>query len=142
MVDMWVGPYITLALQKLSNCESRVLKDNLVLVVANALYYNPVLTLQALQAQNAVSQFLGGWFGMIMAKKPNGKPKHFKRMQDKKVGGVLRLAQLNCGMTWPGFTVWPERFAQLHMLQKWVGMPAASDGLFQTQSVFGMYSEP
>jgi len=85
MVDVWVAPYISLVLQKLASCESRTLKDNLVLVVANALYYNPVLTLQTLQAQGAVGQFLGGWFGMIMANKSNGKPKHFKRVQEKKV---------------------------------------------------------
>lgn len=91
MVDVWVAPYISLAMQKLATCSSRTLKDNLVLVVANALYYNPALTLQALQAQGALQQFLQGWFAMIMANKSNGKPKHFKRMQDKKVceRGVL-----------------------------------------------------
>jgi len=77
---------VGLVLLKLACCESRTLKDNLVLVVANALHYNPVLALQALQAQGAVGQFLGGWFSMIMAAKSSGKPKHFKRMQDKKVG--------------------------------------------------------
>lgn len=85
LVDVWVPPYISLALQKLATCSSRKLKDNLVLVVANALYYNPVLTLQALHAQGAVQQFLGGWFSMIMSNKSNGKPKHFKRIQQKKV---------------------------------------------------------
>jgi len=96
MVDTWVGPYVGLVLQKLATCQSRTLKDNLVLVVANALYYNPVLTLQVLQAQGAVGQFLGGWFSMIMAAKPSGKPKHFKRMQDKKVCVLGLLSMISC----------------------------------------------
>ena len=39
-----------------------LLKDQLVNVVANALYYNPVLALQQLQAQGRTQAFFTTWF--------------------------------------------------------------------------------
>ncbi len=39
-------PYLGLALGRLPKCETRKLKDELVLVLANAMHYNAGLTLQ------------------------------------------------------------------------------------------------
>jgi hypothetical protein len=50
-VDAWVGPYVGLALHKLAHSENKALRDQLALVVACALHYNPLLALQALQVQ-------------------------------------------------------------------------------------------
>ncbi|KAG1660790.1 hypothetical protein FOA52_011331 [Chlamydomonas sp. UWO 241] len=86
-VDQWVGPYLQLTLGKLATVENRTLKDTLVCTAANALYYNAPLALGLLgqQAPGAVAQFFGLWFSMIFANKKSGKPKHFRRMHDKKV---------------------------------------------------------
>lgn len=57
-------------------------------IVANALYYNPVLALGALGSMGAVGPFFGAWFTAIFDNKKSGKPKHFRRMHDKKVRHV------------------------------------------------------
>ncbi len=58
--------------------------------MANAVIYNPGLALAALaqQGPGAVAAFCAAWFGMIFASKPSGKPKHFRRMHDKKARGA------------------------------------------------------
>ena len=84
-MDHYVAPFLQLVLAKLSNTKNRTLKDTLMLVVANCLYYNAQLTLAALQQQGALQALFGLWFTMIFANKKSGKPKHFRRMHDKKV---------------------------------------------------------
>ncbi|GIL84239.1 hypothetical protein Vretimale_15865 [Volvox reticuliferus] len=84
-VDEWVGPYLQLALNKLQTATNRTLKDTLIMVVANALYYNATLTLGLLVQMGVVGQFFAAWFASIFANKKSGKPKHFRRMHDKKV---------------------------------------------------------
>eukprot|EP00798_Chlamydomonas_sp_ICE-L_P030404 gene30404-35409_t len=84
-VDQYVAPYMALALAKLNTAKSRSLKDLLVTVVANALYYNPALALATLSQSGAgaVSTFFGLWFGMIFATRgPTTKPKHFRGVDD------------------------------------------------------------
>lgn len=56
-VDAWVPQYIAVCLTRLVRTERRVLKDALVCTVANALYYNPVLALNALVSAGALGQF-------------------------------------------------------------------------------------
>jgi hypothetical protein len=53
-VDQCVAPYVALALARLPRAESANLRDALVVVVANALYYSPALALQALQQVGGV----------------------------------------------------------------------------------------
>lgn len=84
-VDAWIAPYIQLALTRLARTEKRALRDALVCVVANALYYNPALGLSVLQSTGALASFFGTWMGMVQAAKSSGKPQHFRRMHDKKV---------------------------------------------------------
>uniref|UniRef100_A0A7S0V0E3 Importin N-terminal domain-containing protein n=1 Tax=Polytomella parva TaxID=51329 RepID=A0A7S0V0E3_9CHLO len=91
-VDQWVGPYIQLVMTKLARSENRRLKDMLILVVANALYYNAQLTLTMLtQAPGGVGGFFQTWFQFVFESKKNGEPKHFRRQYDKKVC-ILGLA--------------------------------------------------
>lgn len=49
-------------LRRLPTAERNLLKDQLVNVVANALYYNPALALQQLQAQGRTQSFFATWF--------------------------------------------------------------------------------
>ncbi|GFR51383.1 hypothetical protein Agub_g13813, partial [Astrephomene gubernaculifera] len=92
-VDAWVGPYLQLAVGKLQSATNRTLKDTLVLVVANALYYNATLALGVLAQMGCVGSFFSAWFAAIFATKKSGKPKHFRRQHDKKVC-VLGLVSL------------------------------------------------
>lgn len=124
-VDKWAEPYLLLALQKLEKAEasepghtfgrmppswlypcppsrlsplqSPSLQDYLINVVALLLQYNPLLTLQILQRHGVLTQVLTKWFAMIFAtKSKTNKPKHFRRIHDRKVSvmGLLALLQL------------------------------------------------
>ena len=46
---------------RLGTAKRNNLKDQLVNVVANAIYYNPTLALQALQQQGSLSSYLTAW---------------------------------------------------------------------------------
>lgn len=48
--------------RRLPSVHSNLLKDQLVNVVANALYYNPVLAMQQLQQQGNTQMFFTAWF--------------------------------------------------------------------------------
>jgi hypothetical protein len=50
---------------RLPTAGRNLLKDQLVNVVANALYYNPSLALQQLQAQGRTQAFFTTWFQAI-----------------------------------------------------------------------------
>ena len=52
-------------LTRLASAENQLLKDELLVFVANALYYNASATMQLLQQFNAVQQLFGVWFGFI-----------------------------------------------------------------------------
>jgi len=60
---------LQLSLTKLTSAESRLLKDELLLLVANALYYNAAATLTLLQQFRAVQQLFGLWFTGIFARR-------------------------------------------------------------------------
>lgn len=51
-----------LLLCRLPSAEQNLLKDKLMNVVANAVYYNPVLALQHLQQQGRLQHFFATWF--------------------------------------------------------------------------------
>lgn len=50
------------ARRRLPSAEKNLLKDLLVNVVADALYYNPALALRELQAQGRLTAFFSTWF--------------------------------------------------------------------------------
>lgn len=68
-VDRWLQPYLQLALQQLAKADNRLLKDELLVFVANALYYNAAATLQLLTQFNATQQLFGMWFAFIFERK-------------------------------------------------------------------------
>lgn len=68
-VDAWLQPYLQLALNKLNTAENRLLKDELLLLVANALYYNPGATCAILQQCGALQQLFTMWFSFIFARR-------------------------------------------------------------------------
>ncbi|MEW5303971.1 MAG: hypothetical protein WDW36_006614 [Sanguina aurantia] len=98
LVDSSVEPYLVLAITKLGLAETAVLKDALMLVVADALHYNAPLALRALASTPlGVAQTFAGWFSLIFANSlGSGRPKHFKRVQDKKVCALGLTALLSC----------------------------------------------
>ncbi|GJP29120.1 hypothetical protein CLOM_g11308 [Closterium sp. NIES-68] len=93
-VDHWLPLYLQLALARMQKASLRHMKDLLMQVVANGLYYNPQLTLQALEGMGATAGVFQTWLTMLHAKsQTTSKPLHFKRQHDKKVC-VLGLVSL------------------------------------------------
>ncbi len=84
-VDPYLAPYLQLTLTRLQTAQDVFFKDQLVCVVANALYYNAPATMGELQRMGVLVPFFGGWYTMVMASVKSGKPRHFRRMYDKKV---------------------------------------------------------
>jgi importin-7 len=78
-VDAWLGPFLSLGLAKLATAENRVLRDQLLLLVANALYYNAAATLTLISQSSgsssgggggaALQQLFGLWFSCIFARR-------------------------------------------------------------------------
>ncbi|XP_076959357.1 importin beta-like SAD2 [Bidens hawaiensis] len=84
-VDRWVEPYIRLTVGRLRVAERPYLKCLLVQVIADALYYNPSLTLNILQKLGVTTEVFNLWFQMLQQTKKNGVRANFKREHDKKV---------------------------------------------------------
>ncbi|MCO5586566.1 hypothetical protein L7F22_040508 [Adiantum nelumboides] len=66
-------------------------------MVANALYYNPGLSLSILQRMGVTSEVFQTWFNLLQERKKSGQPAHFRREHDKKVCilGLLSLLPLS-----------------------------------------------
>uniref|UniRef100_A0A7N0UGH1 Importin N-terminal domain-containing protein n=1 Tax=Kalanchoe fedtschenkoi TaxID=63787 RepID=A0A7N0UGH1_KALFE len=84
-VDHWVEPYIRIVVERLHRTEKPRLKCLLMQVIADALYYNAVLTLSILHKLNITTDIFSLWFQMLEHVKKSGARVHFKREQDKKV---------------------------------------------------------
>jgi len=95
-VDEWVEPYLVLALERFQRAERRGMKDLLMVVLANALYYNPVIVVNCLVKRSALSSTFGVWMEMLGKLTEKGKRAHFKRENDKKmcVLGIVSLVVL------------------------------------------------
>jgi importin-7 len=96
-VDAWVDPYLALVVTRLAKTERRSLKDELLVVVANALHYNPLLALQALQRLGAVGLVFSQWFAMIFARRRGGKspkPDSFRLLSHKRAIALGLIAIL------------------------------------------------
>ncbi|MCO5557894.1 hypothetical protein L7F22_011466 [Adiantum nelumboides] len=92
-IDEWIEPYIRITVDRLRRTQKNYLKDLLIGVVANALYYNAALTLNVLQKLGATAEIFQLWLQLIYKTKKSGKALHFRREHDKKVC-VLGLASL------------------------------------------------
>jgi hypothetical protein len=84
-VDHWIEPYLRITVERLRRTEAGNLKSILMLVIADALYYNPSLTLNVLQSLGVASEIFNLWFQMLQETKASGRRTNFKREQDKKV---------------------------------------------------------
>ncbi|CAL9749826.1 unnamed protein product [Musa acuminata subsp. burmannicoides] len=84
-VDRWVEPYLRITIERLQRAERPYLKCLLMLVIADALYYNPSLTLNILHKLGVAAHFFNLWFQMLQEVKKSGTRANFKREHDKKV---------------------------------------------------------
>jgi len=94
-VDQYIEPFLMLTAGKLLDpkIEKKFFLDLLIQVVANALYYNPVLTIQILQKHGLIQQVFSKWFEMIWKATKKGRVQHFKRENDKKIN-IIGLASI------------------------------------------------
>ena len=97
-VDQYLEPFLVLAAGKFvkPDVKKKVFLDLLVQVVANALYYNPALTLQILHKHSLTAGVFTKWFEMIWRTTKKGGCQHFKRENDKKICviGLATILQL------------------------------------------------
>ncbi|KAF6165461.1 hypothetical protein GIB67_028020 [Kingdonia uniflora] len=84
-VDQWVEPYLRITVDRLRQTESPRMKCLLMQVIADALYYNPTLTLTILQRLGVATEVFNLWFQMLQQTKKSGIHANFKREHDKKV---------------------------------------------------------
>ncbi|XP_054821841.1 importin beta-like SAD2 [Prosopis cineraria] len=84
-VDHWVEPYLRITVERLRRTEKSYLKCLLILVIADALYYNAALTLSLLKKLGVASEIFNLWFHMLQQVKKSGVRANFKREHDKKV---------------------------------------------------------
>ncbi|RLN08899.1 importin beta-like SAD2 [Panicum miliaceum] len=84
-VDPWVEHYLRITIARLRRTQKPYLKCLLVQVIANALYYNPSLTLEILNKLGVAADIFNHWFTMLQQVKKSGARVHFKREHDKKV---------------------------------------------------------
>ncbi|KAI3796270.1 hypothetical protein L1987_38937 [Smallanthus sonchifolius] len=96
-VDPWVEPYIRITVERLHRTERPFLKCLLMQVIADALYYNPSLTLNILHKLGVATEIFNLWFQMLLQTKKNGVRVNFKRENDKKVCclGLISLFSLS-----------------------------------------------
>ncbi|KAK5404132.1 Nonsense-mediated mRNA decay protein 5 [Exophiala xenobiotica] len=79
-VDSYIPTFVTLPMEVLTGPQQKTImksyKLHLVEMVINALYYNPILALQVLEAHGWTNKFFSIWFGSIDS---------FRRVHDKKL---------------------------------------------------------
>lgn len=95
-VDQWLEPYLRISIERLRKTRKNYLKDLLVNVIANGLYYNAPMCLTILQHLGVTSEIFQSWFQMLYEVKKSGKPLHFVRYY---------LILLQCLVLWL-FGVW------------------------------------
>ncbi|RWR73022.1 importin beta-like protein SAD2 [Cinnamomum micranthum f. kanehirae] len=84
-VDHWVEPYLRITIERLRRAEKPYLKCLLIQVVADALYYNPSLSLSILHKLGVATEFFNLWFHLLQQVKKSGVRANFRREHDKKV---------------------------------------------------------
>lgn len=86
-VDHCIAPYLQLIVGQLHGGKDldREVQDALLVAGADALYYNPALTLNSLASAGTLSFFMGALASSIGQKRKNGNMKHFIGVREKKV---------------------------------------------------------
>eukprot|EP00899_Mesostigma_viride_P026574 jgi/Mesvir1/7100/Mv09206-RA.2 len=113
-VDVWIEPFAKLVVNKLRVCTKAGLKDLLINVLADILYYNPGLGVTVLMRLGVMGEVLHKWMELLYKTNPVGKMQHFKRVYDKKVGtlGLVSLLMLPVDQL-PAELAAPEALAQV-----------------------------
>lgn len=79
-IDSYIPTFITLPMEVLTGTQQKTIvksyKIHLLEMVINAIYYNPILALQVLEAHGWTNKFFSIWFGSIDS---------FRRVHDKKL---------------------------------------------------------
>eukprot|EP00268_Persea_americana_P005790 TRINITY_DN11982_c0_g1_i2.p1 TRINITY_DN11982_c0_g1~~TRINITY_DN11982_c0_g1_i2.p1 ORF type:complete len:839 (-),score=153.67 TRINITY_DN11982_c0_g1_i2:1377-3893(-) len=78
-VDHWVEPYLRTTIERLRRAEKPYLKCLLIQVVADALYYNPSLSLSILHKLGVATEFFNLWFHLLQQVKKSGVRANFRR---------------------------------------------------------------
>lgn len=114
-IDQYIHIFITLAMRVIDAGEARTksYRIHLMEMVINAIYYNPVLSLQVLEANGLTNKFFSAWFSNI---------DNFRRVHDKK----LSIAAISSLLTLPPDSV-PES-----VQQGWPRLLQGVTRLFQT----------
>ncbi|KAJ5804964.1 hypothetical protein N7474_010851 [Penicillium riverlandense] len=114
-IDQYIHIFITLAMRVIDSGEARTksYRIHLMEMVINAIYYNPVLSLQILEANGLTNKFFSAWFSNI---------DNFRRVHDKK----LSIAAISSLLTLPADSV-PES-----VQQGWPRLLQGVTRLFQT----------
>jgi len=94
-VDTMVGPVLDVTLKKFFSTEFDFLQVALLQVVANTLYYNPVITLNYFESKGVTMQLFKTWFSLLNSS--------FKRRHQIKVT-ILGLSAL----LYVSFIQWPQ----------------------------------
>jgi len=92
-VDGFIDVYLRLVMLRWEKAERSDTKVLLANMIANSLWYNPVLTIYHLKQQGAYEIAFSKWFEMIDTNREDGKMKYFLKQSDKKIC-VLGLGSL------------------------------------------------
>lgn len=93
-VDPWLERYLAIVLKRLHTAEHSALRQSLMGVVANALFYNAPLALAALTRLDAVLPTFSAWFDMINRRTAKHNSSCFRSLHTKKVCVLGLLALL------------------------------------------------
>jgi hypothetical protein len=118
-IDNCVNGFINMAMGVLTTEEVKIksYKIHLMEIIINAIYYNPILTLQVLETKGWTNKFFSLWFGSMES---------FHRVHDKKlcIVAIVALLGLNPDQVPPSVAVgWP-RLLQVCHLQSTTQIPA------------------
>ncbi|KAK3372429.1 armadillo-type protein [Podospora didyma] len=118
-IDSAVHGFVTMAMGVLAGPEVKIksYKIHLMEMVINAIYYNPILTLQILESQNWTNKFFSLWFGSMGS---------FSRVHDKKlcIMAIITLLSMRADQIPPSVAVgWPRLLQGITVL--FSSLPAA-----------------
>ena len=128
-IDQYIPLFIEMAMRVIDAGEARTksYRIHLMEMVINAIYYNPVLSLQVLESHGWTNKFFSTWFSYI---------DNFRRVHDKK----LSIAAISSLLTLKGNDVpesvqqgWPRLLQGITRLFQ--TLPAAIKSMFYTDQI-------
>lgn len=103
-IDNYIEGFITMAMNIITtqDLKNKSVKIHLMEMVINAIYYNPTLALQILEAKGWTNKFFSLWFSSM---------EHFSRVHDKKlcIVAIVALLGINPDQIPPSVSIgWPR----------------------------------